>query len=246
MRTPIALPGTRVVHGELDSAEVQTALKEADVIVHLAGTLRPLGRNSYGAANFGTTQAVARAAKAGKARRILYLSYVGANEHSPNAYMRTKAAAERVLAETGREVVVFRCTHIVGPPDAPGPTATAMLARPGQAVHVLGSGSQIVAPLYRDDVVSALLRAMQSGAPGVYDLPGPDRMTMDEMVRLINRNDAVRITHLPAWAARLLGLVVPALPYAMVDVLLGDSVGEPSKAIRVFELMPTSLKTVWV
>lgn len=246
MRTPIALPGIQVVHGSLDSADVQTALKEADIIVHLAGALKPLGKNSYEAANLGTTHAVARAARAGKASRILYLSYVGAKENSTNAYLRMKATAERILAETGREVVVFRCTHIVGSPDTPGPTASAMLAKLGQAVHVLGPGSQIIAPIYRDNVVSALLRAMQSGAPGVYDLTGPDRMTMDEMVRMINRNAAVRITHIPAWAARLLGLVVPALPYAMVDVLLRDSVGESSAAIHVFGLMPTSLKTVWV
>lgn len=244
-RQPVELPATRTVRDPLDGEAARAALKEADIIVHLAGTLRPSGRNSYETANVETTRAVVQAVREGKARRILYLSYVGADEDSANAYVRTKGGAERVLTESGREVVVFRCTHIIGPPDRPGPTADAMLAKPGKAVGVLGTGRQAVAPIYLGDVVSAIVSATQGGVPGTYDLAGPDTMTMNELVGLLNRNAAVPIRHVPGWMARMLGFLVPSLPRPMVQVLLADSVGDASRTCQTFGLTLMSLKRVW-
>ncbi|MBI3988361.1 MAG: NAD-dependent epimerase/dehydratase family protein [candidate division NC10 bacterium] len=239
------IPANHLVSGPLNSSVAAAAIKEADSVVHLAGALRPIGKNSYQAANVETAEAVASALKDGKAKRVLFLSYVGAREGSKNLYLRTKAMAERILAASGKEVVVFRCAHIIGSPEAPGPTALAMLAKPGKGVSVLGDGRQIVAPIYLGDVVSALQTAMKGGSPGIYDLTGPAQMSMDELVRLLNRNPRVPITHLPEWVARLLGVFLPALPGPMVDVLLRDSVGDPSRAVAMFGLKLTPRQTIW-
>ena len=244
-RRPVDLSAHRLVVGPLDSPEAVTALRAADYVVHLAGALRPIRGNSYQAANVATAEAVVRALKDGRAKRVLFLSYVGASEESKNLYLRTKAMAERILAASGKELVVFRCTHILGPPGTPGPTASAMLAKPGRGVSVLGNGRQVVAPVYLDDVVAALLAAMRGGRPGTYDLAGPERMSLDDLVRLLNRNPRVPIRHIPGWVARLLGLSLPALPGPMVDILLTDSVGDPSHAVDTFGLPLTSLRAVW-
>jgi len=244
-RKTAELPASRLVSGPLDAASAVAAIKEADYVVHLAGVLRPVGKNSYQAANVETAEAVASAVKDGKAKHVLFLSYVGASEGSKNLYLRTKAMAERILAASGKEVVVFRCSHIIGSPDAPGPTALAMLAKPGKGVTVLGNGRQVVAPVYLGDVVSALLSAMRGGSPGIYDLTGPEQISLDDLVRLLNRNPQIPITHIPDWMARLIGVFVPALPSPMVDVLLHDSVGDPSRAVAIFGLELTSLRTIW-
>ncbi|MDP8923712.1 MAG: NAD-dependent epimerase/dehydratase family protein [Chloroflexota bacterium] len=244
-RTAARLPVEEHVVGSLYSAPAQAALGRADYIVHLAGTLRPIGNNSYRAANLETAEAVARAVRGGRARRLLMLSFVGAAVDSPDEYLRTKALAERVLVATGKEVVVFRCGHIIGSPDAPGPTAAAFLAGGGNAVLVFGSGRQLVARVYLGDVATALVAALRRGPPGVYDLVGPDRMTMDELERLVNGERDIRIRHLPSWLARSLGRLVPSLPSALVDVMLRDSLGDGSAARAAFGICPTSLKTIW-
>lgn len=141
-RRPAEVPAHRQVTGALDAPAAIAALQEAEYVVHLAGTLRPLHGNSYQHANVETTQAVASALHQGQAKRILFLSYVGASASSRNPYLRTKAIAERLLAATGKELVVFRCTHILGSPEEPGPTALALLAQPGRGVMVLGTGRQ--------------------------------------------------------------------------------------------------------
>lgn len=242
---PAAIPADHVIVGPLDAAEAQAALRNADYVVHLAGALRPADPNSYHAANLGTAEAVARAVKGGQAKRVLFLSYVGANEESKNLYLRLKAEAERVLTGTHKDTVIFRGTHVIGSPEDPGPWATFLLAQPGKEVMVLGDGQQALAPVYVGDVAAALVTALGAGSYGTYELAGPDRMTLDALVRLLNQNPSVPIAHYPVWMARLLGMMAPTLPGPLVDVLLQDSVGDPARAIATFGLTLTSLRTIW-
>ncbi len=238
------LPAARQVVGPLNSPEAFAALRESDYVVHLAGALRPMGTNSYHAANVQTTEAVARALRGSAVKRVVFLSSVGARGDAENAYLRSKAMAERLLAGTGRELVVFRCTHIIGPPEAPGPLALELIAE-GKPPTVLGGGGQVVAPVYVGDVVAALEAAMAGGPPGVYDLAGPEQMSLDDLVRLLHRNPKIRIRHIPAPVARMLGRFLSSLPGPLVEVMVHDSLGDATRAIVAFGLKLTSLREVW-
>ena len=232
-----------VAVGALESPRALGAIEEADTVVHLAGALRPRDC-SYWDANVETAAVVAHAVKRGAARRILFLSYVGARLSSTNEYLRTKAEAERVLAGTGRELVVFRATHIIGPPRAPGPTAESFIARGDAPVLVPGDGTQRVAPILLDDVASALLAALGGGPAGTYDLAGPDTMSLNDLVSMLNGGLA-RVRHVPARIARLAARFVPSLPTAVVDVMLNDSVGDPARAVEAFGLALHPLSGQW-
>jgi nucleoside-diphosphate-sugar epimerase len=121
-----------------------------------------------------------------------------------------------------------------------------MLAKPGRKVGILGKGDQMVSPLYLRDVVTALIVALKEGKPGIYELAGPDRMSMNDLARLLNRNPEVRLSHLPQWIARALGALIPRLlPRPFVEVIMQDSVGDPSRAANIFGLEFTSLRTIW-
>jgi nucleoside-diphosphate-sugar epimerase len=244
-RSDAMRPANELVVGALDQRQSQAAIGRSDVVVHLAGAIRPQGSNSYEAANVATAKAVARAVSEGRTGRVVMLSYVGADLHSRNEYLRTKAIAESVLRSTGRTVVVFRCTWIVGSPDAPGPSAAAFIVPPGKTARVIGSGRQVVAPVYLADVVEAVLSTLTTESSGVYELAGPDRMTLDAMVRLLNRDPQVPITHLPLGVARLLSTFVPALPRGLVETLASDSVGDSIDATQTFGLHFHSLRDIW-
>jgi len=201
------------------------SVRSAEVVVHLAGTLQPKGSNTYEAANVETTEAVARAVSGGDVKRIAFLSYVGADPDASNAYLRSKGRAEAILEATGVPVTIFRCVHIYGPPDHPGPTPGPFLAKGRGPVTVPGSGRQRIAPLYIGDVVEALLHATLDPATptGIFELGGPDEMSMDEFVRGLNRGQ-VRIVHLPPVVAHGLARLVPSLTPALMDLLLDDNV----------------------
>jgi NADH dehydrogenase len=134
------------------------AFGDAEAVVHLAGTLQPGRPNTYRSANLDTALATAAALARSTAQRVVYLSFLTARLDSSNSYLRYKAEAEEALRSTGIPLVVFRCDDIYGPPNEPGPTASAFVAKSGK-VMLLGSGSQRLNPLYRDDVVEAILHA---------------------------------------------------------------------------------------
>lgn len=228
-------------------ADLEQMLRDAEVVVHLAGTLQPRRPNTYEAANLATAQATAAALADSSAQRVVFLSFLTADLTAANPYLRFKAQAERALQETGVPTVVFRTGHIYGPPDSPGPTAQSLLARRGRA-SVLGPGTQRITPIFLDDVVEAVTRAaLDPDTPtGTFPLTGPWTYTFDEFVRALN-GPPVRMRHLPAWLARRLATVVPALPRPLVDVLLSDAAatGDPQTTADAFGVELHRVGDVW-
>lgn len=228
--------------------DLPVAIKDADAVVHLAGALRPRHPDTYRGANRDTVAATCAAMEGSAARRVLFLSFPGAAAGSANPYLRYKGEAEQLLRDCGVPAVIFRCAHIYGPPERPGPTASAMLARRRPAVWVLGSGSQRYAWAALEDVAEILARAVLDPDPrdGTFSLAGPCAYTVDEFVRRINPRP-VRIRHLPGWVARAAGRLVPALPWPLVDVMLHDCLPDAGAqdAARAFGVTGHPLTEVW-
>ena len=113
---------------------------------------------------------------------------------------------------------------------------------------LLGSGNQQLAPLYRDDVVEAILHAaLDPETPiGTFQFAGPDTMSAEQFVRLLN-SDSIRIHRTPLTLARLLGKVVPTLTPELVDIMLGDAVPTEDVATtaRRFGVELHHLADVW-
>jgi uncharacterized protein YbjT (DUF2867 family) len=227
--------------------DLAAAFGDADAVVHLAGTLQPRKPNTYRAANLETVLATAAALARSQAQRVVFLSFLTARLDGSNSYLRYKAEAEEALRSCGIPATIFRCDHIYGPPSEPGPTASAFVAKSGK-VTLLGSGTQQLAPLYREDVVEAILHAaLDPETPtGTFELAGPDTMTAEEFARLLN-SEPIRIRKTPAILARLLGRFVPTLTPQLVDVMLSDT--DPTEDVtataRLFGVELHSPAEVW-
>jgi uncharacterized protein YbjT (DUF2867 family) len=105
-----------------------------------------------------------------------------------------------------------------------------------------------LAPLYRDDVVEAILHAaLDPDTPtGTFEFTGPDTMTAEEFARLVNSHP-IRIRRTPVILARVLGRVVPTLSPGLVDVMLADAVRtqELTATARLFGVELHRLAEVW-
>ncbi len=245
VRTAGPLRASKVLVDSLDSPRAFKMIHQADVVIHLAGTSNPKPSNTYYGANVATAAAVARAARGSNVKRIVAVSCLDANEHSSNECLSTKARAERYLLETRIPTVIFRCSHVIGDPHNPGPLAGMLLSNEGEPVKILGTGKQMVAPLYLCDIAEALVRAVENGRSGIFELSGPDRMTMDDLARLINRNPQIPIRHLADHLAVYLSKMSLGLPSALVDIMVRPSAGNPVETIRQFRLRLHSLGPVW-
>ena len=89
---------------------------------------------------------------------------------------------------------------------------------------MLGTGKQWIEPVFTGDVVDAIVTAaLDPEAPtGTFELGGPERMTMDGLVEAVNVKE-VKVGHVPAPIARLLGHLSPGLNPSLVGLLVEDN-----------------------
>lgn len=260
IRTPAAIGADETISNWMNSTAAKKALASADSIIHLSGDANAKNKAAYVEANFTTTklvtdsvkpvansmQLVAGSGGPGKKQRIIYLSYANAGSDEKNLYLHYKGEAERLLLHTGKEVVIFRCPVII---DTPGRTSRIddlFIAKKGKAVPVLGNGLQKIRPLYRGDVVNMIVAALEKGQPGVYELSGPEEMTVNDLIRLANQEPNVKMRHIPSWIVPLLSRLVPGLSPTFADLMLHHTNSIYSReTYREFGVAPTSITSLW-
>lgn len=260
IRAPAPIGTDETISNWMHSTAAQKTLAGADSIIHLSGDANAKNKAAYIEANYATTKLVADSLKPvadsmdpvagsgrdGQRQRTIYLSYANAGTDEKNLYLHYKGEAERLLLHTGKEVVIFRCPVII---DAPGKASRIddlFIAKKGKAVPVLGNGLQKMRPLYRGDVVNIIIAALEKGQPGVYELSGPEEMTVNDFIRLANRAPTVKMRHIPAWIVPLLSRFIPGLSPTFADLMLHhtNSIYSPD-TYREFGVLPTPITSLW-
>jgi nucleoside-diphosphate-sugar epimerase len=229
----------------LPDESLAAACRDASAVVHLDDGVRPGDGRTQAQATLDATHELVDALAESAVERIVFLSDVGADPHASSEYLRAKAAEEALLHGCGRDVVIFRCTHVFGPPDDPGEVVGALVADDRHRVLVAGTGAQRVAPVYRDDVVDAAVAALDPRTyHGRFDLPGPEVMTLDQLVRVVNP-DPVTIHHVSSQAAGRFRRALPGVRPELGDLMMADNLGEQFRADRAFGLRRRGVSEIY-
>src|SRR5207248_8385219 len=77
-------------------ASVEAAMRDSEVAINLVGTLTESGAQTFDAVQATGAETIAKAASSIGARMV-HVSAIGADENSPSAYSRTKAAGEKAV-----------------------------------------------------------------------------------------------------------------------------------------------------
>jgi uncharacterized protein YbjT (DUF2867 family) len=123
------------------------------------------------------------AAGAAGVRRVVVCSPAAVGTAArPNPHLAAKAEVERMVAASGLEHAILRCTHVLGP----GSRLLGLLAgRP--PVEVPGDGRQRVAPVWVGDVAAAIAAADDAVELAVtWSLSGPDEVGFDDLVDAVH------------------------------------------------------------
>jgi uncharacterized protein YbjT (DUF2867 family) len=124
------------------------------------------------------------AARSAGVRRVVVCSpaAAGTAAASANPHLAAKAEVERMVAASGLEHAILRCTHVLGP----GSRLLGLLSG-GEPVPVPGDGRQRVAPVWVGDVAAAIAAADDAvELAATWAVAGPDEVAFDDLV------DAVR------------------------------------------------------
>jgi uncharacterized protein YbjT (DUF2867 family) len=191
------------------------AARGADAVVNLVGILFPTGKQTFEAVQDEGAAHVAEAAWAEGVRAMVHVSAIGANEHSPSAYARSKAEGEAAVRKVFPDAVILRPSVVFGPEDEFF-NRFAALARLFPALPLIGGGKTKFQPVFVGDVVKTVLAGVtgkaHAGAP--YELGGPEVLTLKQvMERVLAYSMRKRLlVPLPFWLAKVQAAFLQLLP----------------------------------
>ena len=174
-----------------DASSLGKAFTRAEVVVHaIQFPNHPVedparGRTYLETDGQGTRVAV-RVAKALGVRRFVYVSGAGAGQGRSQPWFQAKDMAEASIRESGMEFAILRPSWIYGPRDR-SMNRFVSFCRFLPVVPVIGDGRTKVDPISVKDVARCLAEAVQREdcKDKVFELGGPERLTMDEIIRTI-------------------------------------------------------------
>ena len=106
------------VHGSLeDRPALNTLVRDADVVIHIAGVVNAADRDGFEAGNARGTMAVIDAMRQRGVRRLIHISSLAAREPKLSDYGWSKSLAERHVKASGLDWTIVRPPAIYGPGD---------------------------------------------------------------------------------------------------------------------------------
>jgi len=221
------------------AASVEAAARDAQVVINLVGILYARGKQTFDAVQTYGAEQVALAANAHGAR-LMHVSAIGADEKSPSAYARSKAAAERLVLAAQPSATIMRPSIMFGPEDDFF-NRFAALARISPALPLVGGGETHFQPVFVGDVAAAIANAADGKAkPAVYELGGPEVRTFKELMQFVLATIERKrlLVPLPFFVAKLHAMFLQYMPKPMltpdqVELLRSDNVvSDAAKAER--------------
>lgn len=194
---------------------VARAVDGAKVVVNLVGVLMPSGRQTFEAVHVDGARAIAKAAKAAGADKLIHVSAIGADPKSPGRYGRSKADGEAAVLAEFPDAIILRPSIIFGPEDEFFNRFAAM-AKHAPFLPLIGGGRTRFQPVFVGNVASAIVAAADGAAKTgtIYELGGPEVQTFR---RLLERTQEYAGRNrgylpLPFWLASLMGSLSAILP----------------------------------
>jgi uncharacterized protein YbjT (DUF2867 family) len=164
---------------------VEAAMRDSHIAINLAGILAEGGAQTFDAVQTAGAGAVAKAAAAVGARMV-HVSAIGSDENSLSRYGRSKAAGEKAVLAATPDATILRPSIMFGPEDQ-FTNRFAALAQISPVLPLVGGGITRLQPVYVGDVATAVADAVdgKTKAGAIYELGGPEVLTMREVIDII-------------------------------------------------------------
>ncbi|CCQ33328.1 NADH dehydrogenase-oxidoreductase-like protein [Halorhabdus tiamatea SARL4B] len=216
---PTALPdGVETVAGDVtDRSSIDPALEGVDVLVNLVA-LSPLfiptgGNEMHERIHLGGTENLVAAAEDEGVERFVQMSALGADPDGSTHYIRAKGRAEEVVRESALEWVIVRPSVIFG--DGGEFVGFTKKLTPPVVAPLPGGGKTRFQPIWVEDLAPMLADCVEDDdrAGEVYELGGPEQLTLKQIAKLVRgRVAVVPVPMALAGVGLSIGGAVPGFP----------------------------------
>lgn len=257
VRHLLTLPHTEVVEADVHNpADLERLVGGCDAVINLVGILHGGHGAPYSSAferaHVTLPEKLVAACRAGGVRRLVHMSALGADPQGASQYQRSKGdgeAAVRAAADT-LDATIFRPSVIFGR----GDSFLTLFAGLVDLFPVLplANSEALFQPVWVSDVAEAFVRSLddRSSHGQCYDLCGPERYTLRQLVETVARlrGRCGCILPLPDAIGRIQAGLMELLPNPLMSVDNIESMTVPNvcgPACRFpFDITPRALSAV--
>ena len=183
-----------------DYDNIKKAVKNSDVIVHLAAIINPFDKEIW-KINVNYTKFIVNEAKKFN-KKFIYLSTQNVLFGKDN-YSKTKKEAEKVV-KTLNNYVILRPTIIYGKNENRYVGRLIGIIKNSYFVPIIGDGEHKLQPIYIDDLIKIIKNCINKNIKGIFLIPGRSIISYNELIDLIAKKlNLKRIKiHFPIWFIR--------------------------------------------
>jgi len=197
-----------------DPHGLRHALRGVKTVVHLGATIRDQPPRRLEEVNGLGTARLLRAAERAGVERFVFFSPIGATNFQRTRFFRSKALAERAVAESDLRSTILAPSIVYGPHDRFVSWQRRLALFP--VLPISGNGGSLYQPIWAGDVARATAAALErEGGSERFELAGPETLTYEQMARMVavTAGRRRRVVHVPLpivratliWLRRLWG-----------------------------------------
>lgn len=247
--TPLSGLKAELLKGDVTRPEtLLNAVKGVDSVIHLVGILRE-GEDSFQDVNVGGVRNLLEACRK-EGVQVAHVWDLGTRPESRSEFSRTKAMGARLVRESGLPHTILRPGLILGRRGDFTERLRRLVIR-YRRIPVVGSGENMIQPIFVGDVVEALVAAVGRKPEGeTWDLVGPERVSWADFVIQVSHTLGLerRIRRVPPWLAGLASRASSILPGETLatrdEIIMAqeDVTGDPADFERLTGREPLGLE----
>ena len=191
-----------------DKRGLRAALRDVDVIIHLASAENQGSRGSLLTADIQGTENLVEAAADAGVKRIVYLSHIGAERASGYPAFKAKGIAEEHIRNGKVPYTILRTSLVYGPEDHFTNNLSRLIRSSIGVFPIPSGGRTVVQPVWVEDLATCILWSLdkEDALNKVYELGGSEFFTLQQIIETI-----MQTTHRQRYLIPLSPITLPAL-----------------------------------
>jgi NADH dehydrogenase len=247
-RLPKGVPVEVAVVSLADTRGLRAALRDVDIIIHLASAENQGSRGSLLTADIQGTENLVEAASDAGVDRIVYLSHIGASRASAYPAFKAKGIAEEHIRNGKAPYTILRTSLVYGPEDHFTNNLTRLIRSSFGVFPIPSGGRTVVQPVWVEDLATCILWSLENESTlnQVYELGGSEFFTLQQIIETIMETTHSQRFLVPLSPITLRALtvffegIIPNFPISSfwLDYFAVNRTCAVDSMPRVFGLMP--------
>lgn len=176
----------------LDYEAVKKLCKYSNVVINLVGQDNNSRHFNLDDVHVSGARVIARAAAEAGVGRLIHVSALNADTHSPSQFYRSKAFGEKAVLDEFPDATILRPSLLFGAEDRTLGRLADYIKLVSTIVPMPDGGNATKQMVYVGDLAEAIVQSI-SHAPGTYEIVGPKTQSLQQLATFVS--DMIRVPH---------------------------------------------------